>query len=217
MEQPANTFHKPYTDSITNLMYNMLFCDDLDLYKSNAEPPYDYPFSTLFSDESTVADLQTLIDDNNADPRIKLLAYNRQRAQGHQPAKRELIAVIVEVGLEEGLDVLSSFNDGTARYINQTGKLLIWETTTDAKANELGINLFSNSINILNRIGPWDKPRLPHPVRGNTRITFLVSDGLYFGEAPTGVLFSDQLAGPALSGAVQLLQYITEKSLEQNG
>src|SRR5581483_4406095 len=136
--------------------------------------------------------------------------------QGHQPAKKELIAVIVEVGLDEGLDVLSSFNDGTARYINQTGKLLIWETTTDAKANELGINVFSNSINILNRIGPWHKPRLPHPVQGNTRITFLVSDGLYFGEAPTGVLFSDQLAGPALSSAVQLLKYITEKSLEEN-
>ena len=126
------------------------------------------------------------------------------------------MAVIVEVGLDGGLDVLASFRNGTARYINQTGKILVWESTTDPKANDLTNDLFAKSQQIVNKIGPWDKPRKPSPTRGNTRITFLVSDGLYFGEAPTSVLFSDQLASPALTSATLLMQYLTEKALQKN-
>jgi len=123
--------------------------------------------------------------------------------------------VIVEVGLDKGLDVLASFSDGTARYINQTGKILIWETK-DEISNKLTENLFIKSKQIVDKIGPWDKPRLPHPTKGNVRITFLVSDGLYFGEAPTNVLFNDTLASPALLSATDLMKYLTEKSLETN-
>jgi hypothetical protein len=206
----------PYKDSSANFIYNLLFCDNLDLYKTNTQSPYSYPFDILFSETSTTTHLQKIIDDTNADPRIKVLSYNGQRTSGHKPGKKELLAVIVEVGLDEGLDVLASFNDGTARYINQTGKILVWETTADTKANELKHDLFAKSQQIVNQIGPWDKPRKPHPKRGNTRITFLVSDGLYFGEAPTEVLFNDQLASPALTSATQLMQYLTEKSLEKS-
>ena len=206
----------PYRDSATNLIYNLLFCDSLDLYKANTQPPYSYPFDILFSETSTPTDLQRIIDDTNGDPRIKVLAYNKLFASGHKPSKKELLAVIVEVSLDEGLDVLASFGNGAARYINQTGKILVWETTTDTRANELMKDLFSISQQIINQIGPWDKPRKPHPTKGNTRITFLVSDGLYFGEASTNVLFSDQLASPALTKATQLMQYLTETSLKSN-
>jgi hypothetical protein len=201
----------PYHDSATNFMYNLLFCDNLDLYKSNTQRPYSYPFDVLFSESATATELQKLIEDTNADPRVKLLAFNRQRAMGHLPDRRELLAVIVEVGLDAGLDVLASFQDGTARYINQTGKILVWEITTDTIANELTRDLFARSQQILTQIGPWDKPRKPHPSKGNTRISFLVSDGLYFGEAPTDILFNDQLASPALTSATLLMQYLTEK------
>lgn len=205
----------PYKDGAANTLYNLLFCDDLRLYKANVQPPSSYPFDILFSETSSVEDLQKIVDDANADPRIKLLACNRQRANGHKPGKKELLAVIVEVGLDGGLDVLASFPNGTARYINQTGKILVWETTTDLTANELTNELFAKSKQVVNQIGPWDKPRKPHPAKGNTRITFLLSDGLYFGEAPTAGLFSDPLAGPALMNATRLMQYLTETSLEK--
>lgn len=203
----------PYKDTATNLIYNLLFCDNLELYKANTQPPYSYPFDVLFSEKSTTADLQQIIDDKTADVRTRILAYNNQSAKGHKPNTKELLAVIVEVGLDGGLDVLASFSNGTARYISQTGKILIWESTADVKANELTGDLFTKSQNIINQIGPWDKPRKPNPPGGNTRITFLVSDGLYFGEATTQALFSDQLAGPALASATQLMQYLTEISL----
>ena len=84
----------------------------------------------------------------------------------------ELFAVLVEVGVEESLDVLASFGDGTARYINQTGKLLVWESTSDVKANGLTSDLFSKRLQKVNQIGPRDKPRKPAPVKGNTRTTY---------------------------------------------
>jgi hypothetical protein len=203
----------PYGEPSTNLIYQMLFCDSLDLYRSNSTPPHHYPFDILFAATSTAEELQKIIDDSNADPRVRVLAYNKQMANGHPPIKKELLAVIVEVGLDNGLDVLASFKNGTARYINQTGKILVWELTTDSKANELTDSLFMHGQSIIKRIGPWDKPRRPHPTKGNTRISFLVSDGLYFGEGPTDVLFNDPMAGPALGSATQLMQYLVEISL----
>lgn len=205
---------QPYNDSSTNLIYNLLFCDNLNLYKNNTIKQYAYPFDILFSDKPSLADLQKLTDDTSSDPRIKVLSYNRQIALGHKPAKKELIAVIVEVWLDNGLDVLASFNNGTARYINQTGKVLIWETTSDEISKKLTNDLFLKSQSVVNQIGPWDKPRRPYPTKGNVRITFLVSDGLYFGEGPIEILFNDPLASPALTAATELMKYLMEKSIE---
>lgn len=210
-----NLSNNPYKDSYANLIYNLLFCDNLDLFKNNTKEVYSYPFDILFSSNSSVQDLQKLIDDSTSDPRVKILAYNRQLSTGYKPTKRELLAVIVELGLENGLDVLASFKNGTARYINYTGKLIIWETT-NVQSNELTKDLFAKSQNVVDQIGPWDKPRRPYPTKGNVRITFLVSDVLYFGEAPMKVLFNDPLASPALITASQLMKYLTEKTLERN-
>lgn len=201
----------PYHEPATNLIYHLLFCDRIELYKEHLEPPLSYPYDVLFSETSVVADLQKVIDDPDSDPRIKLLAYNKQLAAGHIPTKKELLAVIIEVGLEKGLDVLAAFSNGTARYINQTGKLLIWETT-DETSNKLTSELFSKSQEIIAKIGPWDKARLPRPARGNARMTFLVSDGLYFGEGPIDVLFNDPMASSALACATQLMKHLTENS-----
>lgn len=203
----------PYKDSTTNLIYNLLFCDNIELFKANTQTPYTYPFDILFSETSTIADYQKIIDDPKSDSRLKVLAYNRQLSKGHKPEKKELLGVIIEVGLDDGLDVLASFNDGTARYINQTEKMIIWETT-DETSNKLTQDLFIKSQKIVKQIGVWDKPRRPHPTIGTTRITFLVSDGLYFGEGPMDILFNDPLASPALTSATELMLYMTEKAVD---
>jgi hypothetical protein len=205
---------KPYEKDATNMIYNLLFCDQLSLYRENTKPPYKYPFDILFSANSSIDNLKNVISDSTIDSRIKILAYNKLSANGYKSDKKELLAVIVELGLDDGLDVLASFSDGKARYINQTGKILIWETTDD-NANKLTEDLFVKSEQIVSKIGPWNKPRRPYPTKGNLRITFLVSDGLYFGEAPINILFNDPLASPALLSATNLMKYITEKSLEK--
>jgi hypothetical protein len=199
---------EPYSDSSINLFYNLLFCDDLELYKKTLKSPYLYPFDILFSDTSSKEQCEGIINDAGMEPRIKILAYNKLNAKGHGIAEKELLGVIVEVGLEGGLDVLAAFKDGTARYINHSGKIIVWETTDDENANQITNKLFQNSVNIVNNIGIWDNPRQPHPIKGNCRITFLVSDGIYFGEAPTELLFNDAMANPALTNATELMRYL---------
>jgi hypothetical protein len=203
----------PYKDSAINLIYQLIFCDDINLYKSNAKPPVIYPYDILFKDGSSVADLQKIAVDTANDPRHRVLACNRLISLGHTPVNKELLGVIVEVALDEGLDVLASFCNGTARYINHTERLLVWETQDDEKANQLKDDLFNSSRAIVAAIGPWDKPRRPSPAKGNLRISFLVSDGLYFGEGPMNVLFNDTMAAPALTAATQLMQYLTATDL----
>ena len=203
----------PYKDAATNLIYNLLFCDNFNLYKTNTKHPLVYPFDVLFAENSTPAALQHIAAGHAAETRTRILAYNRLLSMGHKPDKKELLGVIVEVGLDEGLDVVASYQDGTARYINYTGKLVVWETTTAASA-KLTKELFAQSELILSKLGPWNHPRRPHPAKGNARITFLVSDGLYFGEGPVDAFFNDQMAGPALNAAGELMKYVTTQALK---
>ena len=122
--------------------------------------------------------------------------------------------MIVEIGLDKGTDVLASYKDGTARYINQSGKIIIWELR-DERSDFLTSELFYESESIVKQFVPWDKQeRLPPPTKGLARITFLISDGLYFGQAPMNDLFHDPLSGPALNVATLLMQHLTDKALE---
>jgi hypothetical protein len=204
----------PYSDSSLNHIYQLLFCDRRELFAAHQQPPYSYPFDILLSEKPDTAGLVRIVNDKDVEPRLQLLAYHMLRESRKQPSKKILLGVVIEVGLEGGLDVLASYRNGTARYINQSGKLIIWENTEDATVNELTATLFEQCWDIVNQIGPWDKPRRPHPPKNNLRISFLVSDGLYFGEGGMNVLFNDPMAAPALNTATKLMQYLTAKSLE---
>jgi hypothetical protein len=201
---------KPYKDESLNSIYELLFCDDIDLFKKNVQQVISYPFDILFSANTNKEDLNRVIGDVKLESRIKILACNKLILMGNPIKKKELLAVIVEIGLDDGLDVLAAFKDGTARYINHSEKLIVLDTVDDA-SNKLISKLFTDSEEVVKKIGPWDKARRPHPEKGNVRITFLVSDGLYFGEGPIKVLFNDVLAGPALASAGQFMKYIVMK------
>jgi hypothetical protein len=206
-----NNLIEPYQGDSANGIYNLLFCDNLQLYSENLKKKNIYPWDILLSDTTDLKGLQKIAKDNTLESRVKLLAYYKLLSEGHKSESKDLLGVIVEVGLDEGLDVLASYKDGTARYINYTEKTIIWDAK-DAQSNALTEDLFNNSLNIIKQIGPWDQPRRPAPGKGNLRISFLVSDGLYFGEGPMNALFGDPMAGPALNAALALMQYITEKS-----
>lgn len=152
----------PYREGTTNIIYNLLFCDNINLIESNKQRPYPYPFDKLFLETWTTADFQKIKEEHSSDGRIRALAYHRQLANGHKPDNRELLAVIVEVGLDAGPDVLASFKDGTARYINQSGKILVWETA-DQKSNGLTHDLFLKSQISCIKLVPGTNQHDQHP------------------------------------------------------
>lgn len=202
---------RPYHDDSVNAIYALLFGDDPGLIKQGATSDAGSPWAILTANQPANSDLLKIASDASHETRARLLAYHLLRTNGFVVEEKELLAVIVEVGMDDGLDVLAAYLDGTARYINYTGKMIIWDAP-DQTSMEITRQLFNDSKIIVGKIGPWTGPRRPFPGKGTVRISFLVSDGLYFGEGPINVLFSDALAAPALTSASALMQYLVGRT-----
>lgn len=209
----AAELYSPYAESHVNALYNLLFCDDLELFRNdNTSKDASGPWSILLAEKADEKALRSLAEDEKAESRVRVLAYNRLRAAGYSVAAKKVLGVIVEVPLKEGLDVIAAYEDGSVRYLNQSGKVAIFDVGTP-KIDTMARQLVVISETLVKQIGPWDKKRLPPPKGGNVRMTFLVSDGLYFGEGPFQSLKLDPKAGPVLGKAAQLLRAAVDTSV----
>ena len=197
--------YRPYAEPRLNFLYNLLFCDDISLFRKQQGADEIGPWATLFGESPNIVELRKIADDQANEGRVRALAYNRLRAISENVPPKILLGVIVEVPLQQGLDVLAAFSEGGVRYLNQSGKVAIFEGQGNP-LEDLAKQLIATSQPLVNQIGPWDKQRLPPPKAGNVRMTFLVSDGLYFGEGPFGVLQKDSMASSILAKAGELLQ-----------
>lgn len=196
--------YSPYRDGPANQIYNLVFCDQPGEFKPKpGERPVAWQV-TLYAEPVNVAALRTLADDSSLEGRVRYLAYSRLRQLGQTVPAKRLLGVIIEVPLTNGLDVLAAYSEGGVRYLNQSGKLAFYEGVESLQP--LVQRLFAAAAPVIERTGPASQPRRPPPTGSSARITFLVSDGLYFGEGPMADLQRDPLAGPVIQRGVELLQ-----------
>jgi hypothetical protein len=199
--------YAPYAGATANDLYNLLYCDEPAAFEAQpgqGDPPWQ---AVLFGEPAKVPALLALAEDATQEGRIRYLAYAKLRALGQTVPEKRLLGVIVEVPLDRGLDVLAAFSDGGVRYINHSGKIGVYEAVDSIGPKVRG--LFAASEPLVARIGPWGRPRRPPPPAGSIRLTFLVSDGLYFGEGPMGDMLQETLAAPVIRSATELLQAVT--------
>jgi len=204
--------HGPYAEAHVNFLYDLLFCDNLELFRSENSDAREEPWLTLLAAHPPEAALRRLADGWSDESRVRALAFNRLREMGAKVAPKILLGVIVEVPLRQGLDVLAAYADGRVRYLNQTGRVSIFEggpVIVETLARELVVT----ALPLVQRIGPWDGARPPAPRAGRVRMTLLVSDGLYFGEGPYEDLRLDALGGPVLGKATELLNAVVDAAL----
>jgi len=194
---------QPYPGPAANQIYALLFCDEPGLFVNLGQH-----WPALFAGQPDEAALRAIAEDASAEGRLRALAYGRLRQNGKSVEPRILLGAVIEVALDAGLDVLAAYSEGGVRYINATGKMSIFEGADHPVSNEARA-LLAASQNVVNQIGPWDKARLPPPSTGNVRMSFIVSDGLYFGEGKFEDLERDQLGGAVLNAATKLLIAIT--------
>jgi hypothetical protein len=212
MPTEAPIFHTPYGDPAKDHLYNLLFCDNPELFrpkKAGAAAPHP----VIAAKRPSTEVLQRIAGDVTEESRYRVLAYNRLRASDVEVPAKVLLGTIVEVPMEHGLDTLAAFADGRVRYINQAGGIAVFEGSpphVKAQAEEL-VRL---SQRIVDRIGPWEKERLPAPKGDAMRLTFLCSDGLYFGQGPYAALARDGMAGPVVAAATQLLRLVVDTALD---
>jgi hypothetical protein len=201
----------PYANDGINQIYELLFCDDVERYRhtSTSANANVSPWNVLFDSNADVEDLKEVLHHTDLETRVQLLAARRLAKEGAPEAAGRLMGVVIEVGLPEGLDVLAAYEDGTARYINYSGKLIVWDSPA-VESNGLIRELFDAGNAVVSNIGPWEGARRPAPAKGTIRLNFLCVDGLYFGEGPFEVLQADAMGGPVVAAAIKLMSYLIQ-------
>ncbi|RPH72182.1 MAG: hypothetical protein EHM78_04200 [Myxococcaceae bacterium] len=163
---------------------------------------------------AAIARLRTVLEQPDLDSRQVLQAWHALRLAGSPPpaelAKR-VEGVVVEVGLEGGLDLLAAYRDLSARYVSFSGAAIIWEHPDRSLDGDIE-TLLSAGRRVVAAIGPWERPRPRPPGMGEVRINFLTPSGLHFGQGPYQNLASDGLGGPVLAAAIRLMQALIGKA-----
>jgi hypothetical protein len=140
--------------------------------------------------------------------RLWLQAWALAREAGLPPSDttRRVRGVVVEMGLDLGVDTVAGYDDGSARYLNQAGGGVFWDgqppdvvivAAVDALLAAGQAAIEANVPRAAVRPGP-----APH---GTAMVAILTEGGIYFGAGPADVLSRDPYGGPAITAAIKLM------------
>lgn len=161
---------------------------------------------------AAVTALREVLATPDLESRQYLQAWHFLRALGVVPAADEgkrVLGVVLEVAMHGGLDVVAAYADNSARYINYSGKVIVWEAGTDLPGGFIQA-LLTAAQPVAAAIGPWLEARRQPPSAGDVRINLLTASGLHFGEGSFDVLFQDPMGGPVLAAGQALMQALME-------
>jgi hypothetical protein len=161
-------------------------------------------------EQGAISTFRTILGMPDLESRHYLEAWTFLRDLGVAPTAdkaKDVLGVVVEVGMDRGLDLVAAYPDHHARYYNFSGAGVVWEkpnSSLDKSIDEL-LNAASVAVKL---IGPWSKERPPAPSAGQARINILTPSGLHFGQGAYSALSKDRIGGPVLGLAFQLMQQL---------
>ena len=165
---------------------------------------------------------QTLLDrvlSGTAETRIRLQAWSLARRVGIEPPgddARRARGVVIDVGLDGGLDTLAGYEDGTARYLNQGGGAIVWEAR-DPSIDQAINDLIAAAQAVVERSGPLDGPRPPAPPAGYAALWILTDNGIHLGAGPFQTLATDPLGGPVIATGTELMRQLIDRQANAPG
>jgi len=195
----GSLFGKPHGQPVSHSMRDKLFGDaPLDQWPPPGVTVIEFPWSAFASARSriatgrtagAIADWHEIAARRGIESRHHVQAWHYLRQHGQSPPPehaKDVLGVVVEVGLPEGLDVLAAYADHTARYWNHGGGGVVWEHA-DTSLDPLIDELLAAAHDFTEQIGPWTKPRPGPPEAGVLRLSFLTPSGLHFGQGSMDV------------------------------
>ncbi len=207
---PEPVRHRPYQDELADRLYNLLFCDDLEL--ARREPgPLSGPWRLLMGPPPRSSALQTIAAASNADSRARALAASLLRARGASIVRLCTLGVVVEVALPQGLESLAAYADGAVRYIDATGDAAVFDSGPD-EARKLAREMVAHGETFAQRREAWLQPRLPPPRGGELRVSVLVTDGPRFVDGSFASLQTDSDVAAIVGRATRLLRRLQQRS-----
>jgi hypothetical protein len=127
-----------------------------------------------------------------------------------------LNGVVVEAHLDDGPEVLAAYVDHRARYLNYSGKVIVWEarvTSIDERIDAL----LAAGEQIVRETGAWKSARPGTPPRGHVRINALTAGGIHFGQATFAALARNPVGAPVLQAATELIQALVQHTSAEAG
>jgi hypothetical protein len=147
----------------------------------------DSPFQRI-SDASKLVDegktneaitkLESILQMQPLETRIELWTWTGLRELGKKPEEKaatEVLGVIIEVPMQDGFDTLSAYADGSARYLNYSGRAIFWDKP-DATIKNLCRDFIQSAIPAASSAKPRNSNALPKSV---TQVTLLTRSGNY--------------------------------------
>lgn len=99
-------------------------------------------------------EMRRVAEMQSVDSLITLWAWNTLRAWGQLPDEgiaQKVLGVVMEVGLDNGIDVVAAYEDGTSRYVSRTGSMIIWDNHEDHN-NDLARKIVAAAQAIVNQL-----------------------------------------------------------------
>jgi hypothetical protein len=137
---------------------------------------------------------RSILEVPNLETRIQLWVWSALRELGEQPnanSGKETLGVVIEVPMRGSDDTLAGYQDGSARYLNFSGKAIFWDKS-DVPIKSLCERLIASTIPETSRAVPRKDTVLP---RSGMQVTLLTRSGMYVIAAPPQSIMS---AGSAL-------------------
>jgi hypothetical protein len=145
--------------------------------------------------------------------RLRLWAWHNLRQLGKYPSpdlSRQVLGAIIEVPFEDRLDVLAAYADGSARYINHQGGMIVWD-----RMDETITPLVMNVIREAPPIGAPQEDRLDDPIAPEeVRLSVLTPGGIHVWQ---GVPLENQVLTKVFAAMAELLRAMVLAAMEQRG
>ena len=141
----------------------------------------------------------------------RLQAWHFMRSAGVRAPDDQakiVMGVVAEMPVQIGHDVLAGYRDGSVRYLNYSGKIVVIEDRSLDGIQDALNAWFELALGMVGVLGPWEQPTLPPLPTGHGRIIMLTPSGPHFGQAPVDALSGDPMAASFLSAAAGLLQVV---------
>jgi hypothetical protein len=160
------------------------------------------------------AHLQKILAIPDLESRVYLQAWHCLRGLGVIPsaeASSEVKGIVIEVGLENGIDVVAAYSDHSARYFNYSGATIIWDTT-DPQMDHYIDDLLNAANAIAIVTGPLDLPHPPLPRESMVIISILTYGGIHIGLGPMDSISIDPIGGLAIQNGIALMKALIERA-----
>lgn len=161
-----------------------------------------------------IGTLESILARENLETRHYLQAWYFLRQLGApipQPKAKEVLGVVVEVGLDQGLDILAAYADRTARYFNYSGAAVVWDRPDDSLDAPIDSLLAAGKV-VVEQTEPSRLPRPAAPVKGQVGISLLTPGGLHLGQGTFDAFAQEPAGGAVVVSAARLMKALVEKA-----